>query len=110
MTAVLICKTSEGEYKSFQCSGHAGYARRGQPDILCAAVSVLVTNTINSLEELGGERLLYETNEETGYIRCEFVGELQERSVFLLDSMVFGLTTLSRTYGEKYLQVKFKEV
>ena len=37
--------------------GHAGYARPGKPDILCASISTLVINTINSLEELAGETL-----------------------------------------------------
>lgn len=110
MTTISIRKTRKGEYQSFECKGHAGYARGKQPDILCAAISVLVTNTINSLEELAGERLHHETDEGTGYIRCEFPDVLQERSAFLLDSMVFGLKTLSQTYGQKYLQVKIEEV
>ena len=37
--------------------GHAGYAKRGRPDILCAAISALTIGTINSLEELARERL-----------------------------------------------------
>ena len=91
--------------------GHAGYSRkRSQPDILCASISVLVLNTINSLEELAQEKMTYTVNEETGFIKCDFEGQLQEKSSFLLDAMVFGLKTLSDTYGRKYLQVNFEEV
>ncbi len=90
--------------------GHAGYARKGQPDILCAAISALVIGTVNSLEELAGEKLTLASDEPTGYIRCDFQGILQEKSGFLVDSMIFNLENLSREYGEKYLQVKFEEV
>ena len=90
--------------------GHAGYAKKNQPDVLCAAISVLVIGTINSLEELAGERMNVSTNEDTGFIRCDFQGILQEKSSFLVDSMVFSLENLSREYGKKYLQVNFEEV
>ncbi len=89
--------------------GHAGY-RKILPDILCSSISTLVINTINALEELGGEQPEVVTNEKTGFIKCDFNSELQEKSVFLLDSMVFGLENLSKTYGQKYLLVKFEEV
>ena len=94
--------------------GHAEYAKKKwfgkNPDILCAAISVLVISTINSLEELAGEELEVAQNEETGFIKCDFKNTLQEKSIFLLDSMVFSLENLSRQYGVKYLQVKFEEV
>jgi len=90
--------------------GHAEYARRGKPDVLCAAISVLTIGTINSLEELAGERMVVTTNEKTGFLRCDFESVLQDKSVFLMDSMVFSLENLSREYGEKYLKVKFEEV
>ena len=91
--------------------GHAGFAQtHGEPDILCAAVSVLVLNTINALDELAGEDIAVATNEETGFIRCEIKGDLQEKSVFLLDTMVIGLKQLEADYGEEYLQVRIEEV
>ena len=94
--------------------GHAEYAKKKlwgrNPDILCAAISILVISTINSLEELAGEHLTVVDNEETGFIKCDFEGNLQEKSVFLMDSMVFSLENLSKQYGEQYLQVKFEEV
>ena len=94
--------------------GHAGYAKKRlffrEPDILCSAISALVLGTMNSLEELAEEKLVVVTNEETGFIKCDFESKLQEKSVFLMDSMVFSLENLSKEYGEQYLQVKFEEV
>ena len=110
MTRVVIQKDRTKAYRGFYCMGHAGYAKRNQPDVLCAAISALVIGTINSLEELAGERMNVSTDEESGFIRCDFQDILQEKSSFLVDSMVFSLENLSREYGEKYLQVKFEEV
>ncbi len=114
MTTIVIRKDVDGTYRGFICMGHAEYAKKrlfgNSPDILCAAISALVLGTINSLEELAGEKLNVATKEETGFIKCDFESELQEKSVFLVDSMIFSLENLSKEYGEKYLQVKFEEV
>ncbi len=114
MTTIVIRKDDQGSYRSILCMGHADYARKHlfykEPDILCAAISVTVFNTFNSLEALAGEDLAVEQNEATGFIKCDFGGMLQEKSIFLLDSMVYSLEALSREYGEQYLQVKFEEV
>ena len=94
--------------------GHAQYSKkhlfRSEPDVLCAAISMMVISTMNSLEELAGEKLNVVSNEETGFIKCDFDEPLQEKSIFLMDSMVHSLEDLSRKYGEQYLQVKFEEV
>ena len=110
MTTVIIKKSHDGSYKGFYCMGHAEYAKPGEPDVLCAAVSALTIGTVNSLEGLAGERLLVAADEETGFLKCDFEGVLQEKSCFLVDSMVFSLENLSREYGGRYLQVKFEEV
>ena len=116
MTTVIIYKNSNQEYKGFVCMGHANYAKKWlfktQPDILCASISVLVINTINSLEELAGEKenMSVATNEDTGFIKCDFQCPVNEKSALLLDAMVFGLQNISQSYGEQYLQVKFEEV
>ena len=63
MTTVIIRKTADGVYKGFTCMGHAGFAGRGR-DIVCASVSALVINTINSMEKLAGEEPEVATDEE----------------------------------------------
>ncbi len=109
MTKIIISKSSDGAYKQLTCNGHAGFAQAGN-DIVCAAVSVLVINTINSLEELAGESFETVTDEAEGFIHCDFRNPLQDKSIFLLDSLVYGLKNIENEYGKKYLQVKFKEV
>lgn len=111
MTTIKISKDCNGAYRQIICSGHAGYSKKkGSYDLVCASVSVLVINTINALEELAGEDFETVSNERDAYIRCDFQHSLQERSVFLLDAMVYGLLNIEKQYGEKYLQVNFEEV
>lgn len=110
MTTVVVYRNRKGSYKGFCCMGHAEYARPGRPDVLCAAISALTIGTVNALEELAGEVLKVAADESTGFLKCDFESVLQEKSNFLMDSMVFSLEALSREYGRKYLQVKFEEV
>ncbi len=110
MTTIVVLKDDSGSYKGFYCMGHAEYAKPGKPDILCAAISALTIGTLNSLEELAEEKVHIVSNEENGFLRCDFHSVLKEKSVFLMDAMVFTLQNLSREYGERYLQVKFEEV
>ena len=90
--------------------GHAEYAKRGKPDVLCAAISALTIGAVNALEALAGEKMSVRADEGSGFLKCDFEGILQEKSNFLIDSMVFSLENISREYGEKYLLVKFEEV
>ncbi len=116
MTKIEISMNRKGLYRQIVCMGHAEYAKRRlfhrEPDILCSAISILLIGTMNALEELAGERFEAVTNEETGFMKFDFSPEkpLQEKSIFLLDSMVYNLERLSREYGSQFLQIEFKEV
>lgn len=109
MTTITVEKTKNGVYKGFTCTGHAGFGKKGR-DIVCAAVSVLAINTINSMEELAGEKLKTSVDEETGFLCCRFRPELSERGILLMDSMILGLSGIEKEYGDRYFQLKFKEV
>ena len=109
MTHVSIIKTRNGEYKGFNCIGHSGYASSGE-DIVCAAISVLVINTINSLDQLAGEKFKLVTNEEEGLIDCRFDKQISDKSRLLLDSMVLGLQEIKKQYGKTFIDLTFKEV
>ncbi len=109
MITVTFHKTRTGEYKDFVCSGHAGFDEYGK-DIVCASVSVLVINTINSLEELAREKIVVDSDEKHGRIYCQFEAPLQEKSKVLVDSLVLGISQIAGQYGEKYCKLKFEEV
>ncbi|MCM1154537.1 MAG: ribosomal-processing cysteine protease Prp [Roseburia sp.] len=109
MITVTFHKTKTGEYIDFICSGHAGFDDYGK-DIVCASVSVLVINTINSLEELTKTRMVVDTDEKKGLIACKFIEPLEENSRVLVDSLVLGLTHIAGQYGKKYCKLDIKEV
>ena len=110
MTQITFYKTSAKEYRGFTCDGHAGFAKYGE-DIVCAAISVLVINTINSLEQITREQMEVESDEDAGTIRCRFVNQpLKETSKALMDSLVLGLTQVEKQYGKKYCKLTFEEV
>ena len=110
MTQITFHKTSAGEYIGFTCDGHTGFAGYGE-DIVCASISVLVINTINSLEEIAKEQMHVESDEDAGIIRCRFVNQpLKETSGVLMDSLVLGLSQIEKQYGKKYCKLTFEEV
>lgn len=90
--------------------GHAGYADHGN-DIVCAAVSILVINTINSIEKFTDEPIKeLAVDQKKGLIDVSFPsrknGEGTEEAELLIRSMIHGLMTIFEMYGEKYIQIQ----
>ena len=100
-------RKKNGEYLDFCSRGHAGYADSGQ-DIVCAAVSVLIINTVNSLEKFTDDEFTAE--EKDGYVFLKFKNSLSDRGKLLMDSLLLGLTEIEHSYNNRYLTVKVKEV
>ena len=109
MTTVVIFK-SNGSYKGFTCTGHAGFAPSGK-DIVCAAVSVLVINTINAIETLAGEKTDVRT--EDGVIECRFPDKINDKAALLMEAMVLGLKDIEKNYGnrnkKRYFELVIRE-
>lgn len=93
-----------GHYRKFMIDGHAGYADEGE-DIVCAAVSALVINTINSIEKFTEDAFTCDC--EDGMIQnWEFTSEVSSGTELLMDSLMLGLSNIQKSYGEKYLKIK----
>ncbi len=109
MTTVVIFK-SNGSYKGFTCTGHAGFAAFGK-DIVCAAVSALVINTVNAVQTLAEEKTDVSTKD--GVIECHFPDEANDKTRLLMDAMVLGLRDIERNYGsrkkKKYFELIIRE-
>ena len=99
-------RRSGGLIREVESRGHAGYADAGS-DIICSAVSVLLINTVNSLEKLTKDRA--ETKEGDGYVRITLPDAPSKEASLLLDSLLLGLTDIEKTYGRKFLTVKVRE-
>jgi uncharacterized protein YsxB (DUF464 family) len=103
----VTVKKRNNAYVSFTSSGHAGYAEHGQ-DIVCAAVSALIINTVNSIEQFTDD--VIKAEEKDGFISFTFQKPITERGTLLMDSLVLGLTEIEHSYKNRYLTIKVKEV
>lgn len=110
MIDVTIYKNSSDNYQGFMFNGHASSADYGR-DIVCAAVSVLVINTVNSLEAFTSDAFSLENDKTSGYLKLEFEhNELSKEAGILVDSMVLGLQGIRDNGNKKYIRIIFKEV
>jgi uncharacterized protein YsxB (DUF464 family) len=109
MTTIIIQKTESGDFAGFTCEGHADYKYKGD-DIVCAAISVLTINTINSLEVLVKEPMEVSKNEESGLISVRFTQKLSEQGRLLIESYILGLSEVFNNYGKKHIHLEFDEV
>ena len=103
----IIIHRKNHRYTGFLSRGHAGYAEEGY-DIICAAVSVLTVNTINSIEAFTSDQ--FAVRQEDGMIELILEGTISKETSLLMDSMVLGLQDIQKNYGNEYMTVIFKEV
>lgn len=109
MIRVRVYQNSDKVITGFDMNGHAGYAESGG-DIICAAASMLVINTVNSLETLTKAAFGYDTDEPSGTIHFRFSELPSPEAQLLVQSMVLGLQTIAQDYGTKYIKIRFEEV
>ena len=74
----------------FKSKGHAGFADSGY-DIICAGVSALVINTINSIDQFTKEAHATNQDQETGLISFRFEKPAGHDAELLMKSMVLGV-------------------
>lgn len=108
MIKISLHYNKQGDLWKFNLSGHAGYADHGQ-DIVCAAVSMLVINTINSIHSLTKEPIELDEDVSKGYINCTFpameLNQGSKEALLLVNSMILGLKNLEKEYG-KHIQIR----
>ena len=108
MVTVTIFKHQD-QYKGFVFDGHAGFAKKGK-DIVCAAISILVINTYNSIEQFTDDGFSGAASPDGGHIEMTFTDENSSELTLLLNSMLLGLKEIEKKYGSKYIKLQFKEV
>lgn len=128
MISITIYKDKMQHYQEMTCEGHAGFGYRGQ-DVVCAAVSMLVINTINGIERFTSDAFTLDTwseeqqmqkkrpfflrqnePEENNHIDLIFTEVPSPEAALLMDVLVQGLTEIQEEYGETYVTVHIKEV
>ncbi len=110
MIHVTIYQNKRREYTGFKAYGHAGFSDEGQ-DIVCAAASVLMINTVNAIEKFTQDRTSLVSDDANGVIDYSLKERPSKETELLLDTMVLGLTEMSddENYAE-YIDLTFEEV
>ena len=104
MIKVKIRKDGD-RYLGFTCEGHAGYAEYGN-DIVCSAVSMLVINTVNSIDAFTECSLQVTENEKSGKIQTVFPDGTDEKAGLLMDALVLGLQSIEEQYGRSHIRLE----
>jgi uncharacterized protein len=109
MIRVTVYKRiTDQSFKGFRVLGHAEYADPGK-DIVCAAVSALTTNFVNSVETFTDEKFLLRTDEERGLIAFKFQKAPGHDAVLFMRSWIMGLEAILQEHSD-CIRLLFKEV
>ncbi len=101
MIKITPIHNEKDEVCGFRSEGHAGYAGKGK-DIICAAISVLATNTVNSIEAFTQDKFSCKQT-ENGFLELILTDEVSKESRLLLDSFFLGVEAIVQEYGEKFV-------
>ncbi|QLL70280.1 ribosomal-processing cysteine protease Prp [Lactobacillus sp. 3B(2020)] len=87
----------------FKLTGHADYS--SGPDIVCAAVSALAINTVNSLDRFTKTPHVVSNSDTGGYLVVDQLGA-DPQSQLLLLSLQNGLMDIAARDNNQYIEVK----
>ena len=109
MTKVTIYKNVKNECVGFKVFDHAEFDETGS-DIVCAAISILVINTMNAIEQFTDVDFTQDVDNEECSIEFKIHRSTKDTTL-LLDTMVLGLQNLedNEEYTE-YIDLIFEEV
>ena len=109
MIKVTIYRRSADQtLRGLRIHGHAGYAEYGS-DIICAAVSALSTNLVNSIEKFTKDEIVVKVDEKIGLLEFKFKHIPSHEAVILTESCILGIETIQKENSE-YIRLIFKEV
>ena len=80
-------------------------ARYGE-DIVCAAVSALTINTVNSIDLFTTDKVTLSQDEEAAVIDVKFTGAISPETKLLMQSYETGITELAKQYPEVQVQIQ----
>ena len=107
MVEVRVFRDSQKVIYGFQISGHASFAKRGK-DIVCAAISAIAENTINSIETFTSDPVEIEAvNEKEGFLHFR-LGAVSKESGLLMDSFLLGMKQIAESY-ERNVKLEVEE-
>ena len=108
MTSITFYVRSDNTIIGLQSKGHAGYGIRGT-DVVCASVSILIINTINSIETLTNSKYMEKINDKRATIEFQIDGAVNKEAALLFKSLELGIKGIADDYPGN-VSIKYKEV
>ena len=108
MIEITLITDRLGKSVGIDSKGHAGYDDEGH-DIVCAAISVLEINLVNSIETLTDAKTCVKIDENEGTFSCRLIDQDNKDAVLLINSCICGLKSIEAKYGNKYIEVTKEE-
>ena len=100
MIKITINHASNGQVNFLEIKGHANSAPHGQ-DLVCAAVSSVITGGFNNLNGYKN----YELKLDEGYALFKSNVELDAHDETVIETIICGLNTIKETNPE-FIQIK----
>ena len=95
MIVAEVNKNQQGVVYGFSVKNHGG-------SVVCAAVSMLVLNTVNSIEAFTEDDFNCEYDEEGGYLRFALTSEsVSVGTATLLKALYLGLMSTQESYPDE---------
>ncbi|MGB7605196.1 MAG: ribosomal-processing cysteine protease Prp [Lutisporaceae bacterium] len=110
MVKIEINRNKAKHITSYKLTGHTGYSKLGEFDIVCSAVSVLAQTAVQGLKVIADIDIKYEIKD--GYLSCQLPKELNDKqqlmSIAILETMFVGLKNIEENY-RKHIDVRENE-
>lgn len=106
MIRFTVCQSGDNILE-FTVTGHSGYGETGT-DIVCAGVSALVYNAVNSCEALLGIELDASDTKDRLYCQVPRAYRSDANVQLLLHSLQFGIEQMAESYP-KHVKVKYRQ-
>ncbi len=95
-------KKQRDDIVGFHIEGHSGYQTSGF-DIVCAAVSALAINCINSVEAFTEDTFSFGRDDPRGMLDFEVTGPVSKETQLLFQSLFLGIRKIEESYGSQYV-------
>ncbi|MFV0344217.1 MAG: ribosomal-processing cysteine protease Prp [Anaerocolumna sp.] len=104
MTSITQIYSTSNELIGFKVKGHANYSIPGR-DIVCAAISAITINTINSIKDLSIGNLDFIEDAE-GNVCYKIITKLDVVSCILLNSALIGYQSIAEEYSDNVVIIE----
>ena len=101
MIEFTFYKDKADNLMGFKCMNHG-------TDVVCAAVSILTQNTVNSVEALSDTRFQLNFSPEGGFMEFILVDGIDDKAEILLKSLELGISGIAAEYKSE-IEVFVKE-